>query len=242
MRPDTILVDSTTRPIFGPIRPGRVVEIADRKETIAGQYDLGTGFMGLGVALLSEANFSRLLPQRGLGMVNLVAIRLKPGVDPDRAAANLQKLAGPDTRLFTRAQLTAHETSYWTTRTSVGLIFGSGLLISLVVGIMVVYQIVSTQVSRQLPQFATLKAVGYDNKALAGTVAVMSVMIAVAGFAPALAAAALLYDEIRQKTLLPVTLTGTHIAEVLVASLVMAAVSALLAVAGLRRADPADVF
>jgi len=242
MRPDTILVDSATRPMFGPIEAGRVVDIDDRKETIAGQYVLGTGFMGLGVALFSEANFARLLPHRGLAMVNLGAIRLKPGVDPVRAAADLQKLTGPDTQLFSRAVLARRETSYWTTRTSVGLIFGSGLLISIVVGIMVVYQIVSTQVSRQLPQFATLKAIGYGDSALAGTVAVMSLLIAIAGFAPALAAAALLYDEIREKTLLPVTLSVSHIAEVFAAALVMAAISALLAVGGLRRADPADVF
>ncbi len=241
-RPDTILVDSSTRPIFGPIETGRIVEIGDRKETIGGQYDLGTGFMGLGVALASEANFSRSMPGRGLSLVNLGAIRLKPGVDQARAAADLQKLTGAGTRLFTRAALAKHEKSYWTSRTSVGLIFGSGLLISIVVGVMVVYQIVSTQVSRQLPQFATLKAIGYGNSALAGTVSAMSLMIAVAGFVPAFAAAVLLYGEIRQKTLLPVTMSASHMGEVLAASLVMAAVSALLAVGGLRRADPADVF
>ena len=241
-KPDTILVDSTTRPMFGRIDAGRIVQIDDRKETIGGTYVLGTGFMGLGVALFSEANFSRLLPRRGLGMVNLGAIQLKPGVDPERAAAALQKSMGPDTRIFTRPELTAHETSYWTTRTSVGLIFGSGLLISVVVGIMVVNQIVSAQVSRQLPQFATLKAIGYGDGALAATVTTMSLSIAIAGFGPALAAAALLYNEIRQQTLLPVTLSLGHTAWVLVASLVMAVVSAVLAMSGLRRADPADVF
>ena len=241
-RPDTLLVDSATRPIFGPIEVGRVVEVNDRQEMIGGRYVLGTGFMGLGVVLLSEANFAALLPHRGLAMANLGAIVLNPGVDPGRAAADLRKLTGPDTKIFTRKDLTKRETSYWTTRTSVGLIFGSGLLISIIVGIMVVYQIVSTQVSRQLPQFATLKALGYGDGALAGTVALMSLIIAFAGFAPALVAAALLYGEIRQKTLLPVTLSVGHVAEVLAASLVMAAVSALLAVGGLRRADPAEMF
>ena len=241
-RADTILVDSTTRPMFGPLDTGRVVEIGDRNQTIGGRYVLGTGFMGLGVALASESNFARLFPRRGLSEANLGAIRLKPGVDPEHAAADLRKLTGPDTQLFTRARLTARETSYWTTRTSVGLIFGSGLLISIVVGIMVVYQIVSTQVSRQLPQFATLKAIGYADGALAVTVAAMSLMIAVAGFAPALAAALWLYREIREKTLLPVTMSASHVAAVLMAALAMAAVSALLAVGGLRRADPADVF
>ena len=241
-RPDTILVDSATRSIFGPLASGRVVDIGDRAETIGGQYVLGTGFMGLGVALASEANFARLFPGRGLGQVNLGLIRLKSGVDPDRAAAALRALLGAGSQIFTRRELASREAAYWTTRTSVGLIFGSGLLISIVVGTMVVYQIVSTQVSRQLPQFATLKAIGYGDGALAATVAAMSLLIVAAGFVPAVAAAAWLYQVIRQRTLLPVTMTAGHAAAVLAAALGMAAISALLALGGLRRADPADVF
>src|SRR4029077_15561929 len=84
-RADTVLVDGTTRPMFGPLDTGRIVEIGDRKVAIGGQYVLGTGFMGLGVVLASDANFARLFPQRGLNIVNLGAIQLKPGVDPDRA-------------------------------------------------------------------------------------------------------------------------------------------------------------
>jgi len=239
-RVDTVLVDSSTRPIFGPLGTGRVVELDDRKVTIGGQYALGTGFMGLGVALASTANFARLFPQRGSTIVNLGAIRLKAGVDPDRAAGVLQKLTGA--RIFTRQELEAHETAYWTTRTSVGIIFGSGLLISLVVGIMIVYQIVSTQVGRQLPQFATLKAIGYRDRALAATVSAMSLLIVIAGFIPALAAALGLYALIRQKTLLPVMMSEMRLLAVFAASLGMAVISALLSVWVLRRADPADVF
>jgi putative ABC transport system permease protein len=239
-RVDTVLVDSSTRPIFGPLGTGRVVELDDRKVTIGGQYALGTGFMGLGVALASTANFARLFPQRGSTIVNLGAIRLKAGVDPDRAAGVLQKLTGA--RIFTRQELEAHETAYWTTRTSVGIIFGSGLLISLVVGIMIVYQIVSTQVGRQLPQFAALKAIGYRDRALAATVSAMSLLIVIAGFIPALAAALGLYALIRQKTLLPVMMSEMRLLAVFAASLGMAVISALLSVWALRRADPADVF
>lgn len=241
-RPDTMLVDTVTRPIFGPLATGRVVEIGDRKMAIGGRYALGTGFMGLGVAVVDTANFARLFPHRGTDLVNLGAITLKPGVDPNRAAADLEKLTGPGTRIFTRASLAAHEAAYWTTRTSVGLIFGSGLLISVVVGIMVVYQVVSAQVSRQLPQFATLKAIGYADRTLAATVAAMALVIAAAGFGPALVAAVWVYRLIRQETLLPVAMTAGHAAVVLAAAFVMAAVSALLALGGLRRADPADVF
>jgi putative ABC transport system permease protein len=241
-RVDTVLVDSTTRPLFGSLDTGRVVEFDDHKVTIGGQYALGTGFMGLGVALASTANFARLFPQRGSAIVNLGLIRLKAGVDPARAAADLQKLTGTGTKIFTRQELDAHETAYWTTRTSVGIIFGSGLLISFVVGIMIVYQIVSTQVGRQLPQFATLKAIGYRDRALAATVSAMSLLIVIAGFIPALAAALGLYSVIRQKTLLPVMMSEMRLLAVFAAALAMAVISALLSVWVLRRADPADVF
>ena len=239
---DTVLVDSSTRPIFGPLGRGRVVEIDDRKVTIGGQYVLGTGFMGLGVTLTSTANFARLFPQRGSAIVNLGAIRLKAGVDPGRAAGDLEKLAGAGARIFMRQELDAHETAYWTTRTSVGIIFGSGLLISLVVGIMIVYQIVSTQVGRQLPQFATLKAIGYRDRALAATVSAMSLLIVIAGFIPAMVAALGLYSLIRQKTLLPVMMSEMLLLAVFAAALGMAVISALLSVWVLRRADPADGF
>jgi putative ABC transport system permease protein len=239
---DTILVDSATRPMFGPLATGREVDIDGNKMKIGGEYVLGTGFMGLGVILVSTANFIRLFPYRQLDQVNLGLIRLKPGTDPGRAAATLRELLGGDIQIFTRPELEAHETAYWTTRTSVGLLFGSGLIVSFIVGVMVVYQILATQVSRQLPQFATLKAVGYGNRFLGGTVIIMALLIVMAGFIPALAAALGIYAVIRGETLLPVEMSGTRIAAVLAATLAMAAASALLSMSSLRRADPADLF
>jgi putative ABC transport system permease protein len=239
---DTVLVDTGTRPMFGPLTTGRVVRIGDRSETIGGRYILGTGFMGLGVILLSDQNFARLFPYRSLDQVNLGPIQLKPGIDPDRAATELRKILRPDTQIFTRNELEAREVSYWTTRTSVGLIFGSGLLISFIVGIMVVYQTLATQVSRQLPQFATLKAIGYRDRSLDGTVITIALLIVIVGFVPALAAALGIYSVIRDETLLPVEMTGWRLAAVLLATLVMASISALLSLGSLRRADPAELF
>jgi putative ABC transport system permease protein len=241
-RPDMVLVDSATRPMFGPLTGGRVVKIDDAKVKIGGNYILGTGFMGLGVILVSAQNFVRVFAFRNLDHVNLGLIRLKPGIDPNRAAASLRDLLGSNIQIFTRPELEAHETAYWTTRTSVGLLFGSGLIISFIVGVMVVYQILATLVGRQLPQFATLKAVGYGDRFLVGTVITMALLIVLASFFPALAAAAGVYAVIRDETLLPVEMSGARIAAVFAATLAMAAASALLSMGALRRADPADLF
>ena len=242
-RADTFLVDTATRPMFGPLDTGRVVEINGQRMTIGGDYVLGTGFMGLGVILVSEPNFLRPFPFpfRSLDQPNLGLIGLQPGTDPDAAAAALRKI-GSDVRVFTRPELAAYETAYWTTRTSVGLLFGSGLLVAFIVGIMVVYQILATQVSRQLPQFATLKAIGYADRSLSGTVLAMALLIVLAGFIPALAAAFGIYIVIRDETLLPVTMTAARVGAVFAATMLMAAFSALLSAGSLRRADPADIF
>jgi putative ABC transport system permease protein len=241
-RANTVLVDSMTRPMFGPLTTGRMVEIDGNKVKIGGDYVLGTGFMGLGVILVSAENFVRLFPYRKLGQVNLGLIQLKPGVDPDHAAASLRQLLGSDVQIFTRPELGSHETAYWTTRTSVGLLFGSGLIISFIVGVMVVYQILATLVGRQLPQFATLKAVGYGDRFLVGTVITMALLIVLTSFFPALAAAVGVYAVIRDETLLPVEMSVARIAVVFGATLAMAAASALLSMSSLRRADPADLF
>jgi putative ABC transport system permease protein len=87
-----------------------------------------------------------------------------------------------------------------------------------------------------------LKAIGYPDLSLVATVSAMSLLIVIAGFIPALAAALALYSLIRQKTLLPVTMSEMRLLAVFAAALGMAVVSALLSVGVLRRADPADVF
>ncbi|HEU0218651.1 MAG TPA: FtsX-like permease family protein [Stellaceae bacterium] len=238
---DTILVDDMTRSIFGPLTVGRRVDIDDRRVTIGGTYHLGTGFLGIGVVLLDEANFFRVTHRRQ-DPVNLGLITLAPGADKDKVAAELRQQLGDDVQLFDRAELTAHENAYWTSRTSVGLIFGSGLVVSLIVGLMVLYQTLATQIARHLPEFATLKAIGYRDASLAMVVTVESLILAIAAFIPAAVAAMAVYALIRSETLLPLALSPTNVALVLAAVLTISVGSACLSLSALRRADPAEIF
>jgi putative ABC transport system permease protein len=241
-RPDTVLVDSQTRAIFGPLNPGRVVELNGQRTTIGGEYVLGTGFLGLGIVLANEQNFFRLFPGRPADMVNFGLVTLRPGADPDRTAQALRASLANDTQVFTRPELTAHEVRFWTTRTGTGLIFGSGLIVAIVVGIMVLYQTLATQITRQLPQFATLKAIGYTGLFLNGIVLAEAVSLMLIAFVPAFAAALGLYAVIRGETLLPVIMSPTELGGVLAIALAMSVISAFLSVGRLRRADPAEVF
>jgi putative ABC transport system permease protein len=241
-KPDTVLVDSTTRPLFGSLAPGRLIDIAGKQMTIGGDYTLGTGFLGLGVVLASEPNFFRMFVGRPPDTVNLGLVVLKPGADPDATAGALRAALPSDMQVFTRPELVSHEVSYWTTRTATGLIFGSGLAVSFIVGIMVLYQTLATQISRQLPQFATLKAIGYSNNYLNAVVLIEALLMMVVAFVPALCAALGVYSLVRAQTLLPLNLGLAELAMVFAVGVVMATISAFLSLGNLRRADPAEIF
>jgi len=241
-RPDTVLVDAATLAAYGPQASGRPVEIGERAVTIGGRYSIGTGFLGLGVVLTSDLNFVRMFPDRSLATVSLGLIRLNPGANAGEVAARLRQILPADTKIFTNSELEAEEVKYWRTRTATGLIFGFGVAISIVVGIVILYQTMATQVIRHLAQYATLKAIGYTDGYLSGIVVSMAVTLAAIAFVPSLAAALIVYDKVRAITRLPIEMTAARLAAVLVLSLAMSALSALIAARILRRANPADLF
>ena len=241
-KPDTILVDRATRKEFGELREGRVVEIERRAETIIGTYQLGTGFAGLGAAVTSDQNFLRLFPGRSLGEISLGLLRLKPGADPQAAARRLRDMLPADVQVMTRAELAAYEKRHWTQETSTGLIFGFGAVVAFIVGMAIVNQILSTQILRQLPQYATLKAIGYTEGSLLSIVASLAVLMAMIGFVPSLVLATIINAILRRVTLLPLDMTASLILTVLALALIMAAVSALASARVLRRADPVELF
>ena len=241
-RRDTVLVDNQTLPMFGPLTAGRKVEINHRTIEIEGRYDLGTGFLGLGAALTSATNFIRIFPQRSLESVNLGLVGLRSGADPERVAAQLRALLPADTQIFTRAQLQDDEVGYWLKRTATGLIFGFGVIVSVVVGMIILYQTLATQITRQLPQYATLKAMGYGDADLRRIVASLALIISAVALVPSVAAATLIYGRVRVITRLPIEMTASRVIWVVLAAFLMSVASALLAARGVRRADPADLF
>jgi putative ABC transport system permease protein len=241
-RPDTLLVDTQTLPVYGPRTPGRTIELHERTVQIGGQYVLGTGFLGLGAVVVSDVNFIRIFPRRSLAAVNLGLVSLTAGSDPDQVAARLRTLLPADTRVFTRHEIEAHEIAYWQTKAPTGVIFGFGVIISIVAGSIILYGTLATQVTRQLPQYATLKAMGYSNGALRYIVVALALITTGIAYIPALGGSLMIYDRLRIIARLPIDMTAERIVGVLAITLAMAAGSALLAVGKAVRTDPADLF
>ena len=243
-----ILFDQLSRPEFGPIsewyRNGRVVEteIAGNRVRVAGLVSLGTSFGADGNLLTSTETFLDLLPQKPPGAIEVGLVRLKPGVDPEQVVTRLSERLPKDVSVLTKQGFIDFEQNYWKSSTSIGFIFTLGAAMGFVVGCVIVYQVLYTDVSDHLPEYATLMAMGYRLSHLLGVVVREGFYLAALGYVPAYLAGQGLYWFVRDATKLPVGMDLSRALTVLVMILVMCMLSSLLAMRRLIDADPAEIF
>jgi putative ABC transport system permease protein len=147
-----------------------------------------------------------------------------------------------DVKVVTRSELAAMEVSYWKKNSAVGFIFTLGVVVGFVVGSIIVYQILFTDVMNSLPQYATLKAMGYTDGYVISIVIQQSAILAVVGFIPGFLASAALYALLANITKLAVFMTVTRALQVLLLTFVMCVGSGSLATRKLVQLDPADVY
>jgi putative ABC transport system permease protein len=243
-----VLFDELSRPEFGPVaewfRGGRTVEseINGKKVRVAGLVGLGTSFGADGNLLTSQETYLQLLPNTPPGSIEVGLIRLRAGADADGVVERLKRDLPDDVSVLTKAGFIAFEQNYWRSSTSIGFIFTLGAAMGFVVGCVIVYQILYSDVSDHLPEYATLMAMGYRLPTLLGVVAREGMLLAVFGYLPAYAAGQGLYLLVRNATQLPVSMNLTRALTVFIMILVMCMGSATLAMRRLGDADPAEIF
>jgi putative ABC transport system permease protein len=246
--PDIVLFDEGSRAEFGPVvklvseRGSLRTEVNGRSILVVGLFRLGCSFGINGTLLTSDLNFLRVFPGHPQNLAELGVIRLKPGADREKVRDALERGLPPDVSVLTHDAFVSKESDYWTEHTGVGYIFTMGVLLGMVVGAVIVYQILYTDVNDHLAEYATLKALGYDNRYLASVVLKQALVLSLLGFLPGLAIAKGLYVATARATLLPMDLTPLRMVFVLLLTIAMCSGAALLAIRKLRNADPADVF
>jgi len=243
-----ILFDQLSRPEFGPIadwyRDGRVVEteIAGNRVRVAGLVSLGTSFGADGNLLTSTETFLDLMPQKPPGAIEVGLVRLKRGADAKQVVSRLRQRLPKDVSVLTKQGFIDFEQNYWKSSTSIGFIFTLGAAMGFVVGCVIVYQVLYTDVSDHLPEYATLMAMGYRLSHLLGVVVREGFYLAAMGYVPAYLAGQGLYWFVRDATKLPVGMDLSRALTVLVMILVMCMLSSFLAMRRLIDADPAEIF
>ena len=243
-----VLFDERSRNEFGPVaswfRQGRTVEseVSGKRLRVAGLFAVGPSFGADGNLLTSSETFLSLLPNTPPGSIELGLIRLRPGADPEAVAKRLRRNLPQDVIVYTRNGFIEMEKDYWRSSTAIGFIFTLGAGMGFVVGCVIVYQILYSDVSDHLPEYATLMAMGYKLTSLLGVVAREGFLLAVLGYLPAYGAGVVLYGVIKGATKLPVQMDPDRALVVFTMILVMCMGSAALAMRRLGDADPAEIF
>jgi putative ABC transport system permease protein len=246
--PDTVLFDRGARGKYADaiaqVNQGKKVttEVDRRTLTISGLFSLGASFGADANLMVSDQTFLRLFPRRDAASVSIGLIRVKPGYDPQQVAAALTSHLPDDVRVLTNQEYTQFEENYWKSASPVGFVFGLGTAMAFVVGVVIVYQVLSTDVNAHLKEYATFKAMGYRNSYLLGVVFEEAIILAFLGFIPGVILPLGLYAFAAKATALPIYMTVSRAVLVLCLTVAMCALSGAIATRKLQSADPADMF
>jgi putative ABC transport system permease protein len=156
--------------------------------------------------------------------------------------AKSQDLAIDDLRILTMEGFINFERTYWQRGTAIGFIFNLGTVMGFIVGIVIVYQILYTDVSDHLAEYATLKAMGYGNWFLSSVVIQEAFVLSVLGFIPGFAVSMGLYNLTKNATRLPIEMTLERGVQVLILTMIMCVISGAISLRKVQSADPAEIF
>ncbi|MEL7242395.1 MAG: ABC transporter permease DevC [Cyanobacteria bacterium J06573_2] len=248
--PDTILFDEATRGEYGEvieqIKQGQTVktEIKGRTVTVDNLFKVGASFAADGTLMTSDQNFLRLFPNQDSGSVNLGLIRLEPGYEAEEVAEEIKYHLrnADDIKVLTKEEFIAFEKAYWQSNTPIGFIFALGTMMGFIVGVIIVYQVLSTDVNAHIKEYATFKAMGYKNLFLLSVVFEEAIILAILGFIPGALISTGLYALTRNATNLPLYMTVARAIQVQVMTIIMCMISGAVATRKVQSADPADMF
>ena len=238
----SLLVDRRTQPKCGPIETGTAAEVQQRDTQVAGHFEIGVGFLGDGALLMSDQTFAQLFAPRSLEDLSLGLVRLAEGANAAETATRLRAVLPPDTQVMTRQQLEDVQIRHWVRDTSIGNLFSVGGVVGFLVGLISLHQVLSTDIRSQLPQYATLKAMGYPEAQLQAMVMRQAWIFGLLGYVPALVLSAVLYGVIFRATLLPIEMTAGRALMGLGLGATLCTLSGLASARRLRTADPAELF
>jgi putative ABC transport system permease protein len=241
---DTAIVDRRARRFLGMNPPPSAAELNGSKIKIVGSFALGPDFENDGTVVIGDRTFAKLLPNPDGGApdVELGVIKLNPGSDLATVQQEVAAAVPKAVAVLTKAQLLELERKFQADVSSAGPIFVMGTLVGFIVGMLIAYQIIYTDVSEQQPQYATMKAMGYRTRYLVQVVLEQATLSALAGWVPAVLVSILLFRIIGGVALLPLHMTVELALVSLLLTLSMCLISAVLAVRRVVSADPAEVF
>lgn len=218
-------------------------EVDGKAIAAIGSYSMGAGFGWDGSLVVSDLTFMRLVRQRSMGTPSHVLVDLAPGSELAAALTQLRAaLSMEPVKVRSFAQAVEDNVSFQATEVPMGSIVGAGVLLGLLVGVVIVYQVLATDVAAHLRDYATFKAIGYSHPYILGVIFEQALILAVLGFLPGLASASAIYALLADATDLPFGMDVGRSLTVFVGTLLACMLSGALAARRLRTIDPAELF
>ena len=246
--PDRVLFDRKSRGDYTKaiaiVEQGKPVqtEVDRRNVLVTGLFSLGASFGADGILVVSDQTFLHFFPKRDVASISLGLVKVKSGYDPKQVATELKAYLPNDVRVLTHAEYIEFEESFWKTESPIGFIFGLGTAMAFVVGVVIVYQVLSTDVNSHIKEYATFKAMGYRNQYLLAIVFEEAIILAFLGFIPGVIIPIGLYSLAAGATALPIAMTTARATTVFMLTVAMCVLSGAIATRRLQSADPADMF
>ena len=246
-RLDTALFDQRHRDSYGgTLGIGGRGEINGHRLELVGDFELGPDLEMNATLVVSERTFARLFHQPGradpLENVDFGLVQLEPGASVAATKAALEGRLGPHVAVLTPGGLIAKIHRYWTRNKPAGAVFGLGVLVGFVIGVVICYQILYTDILDHLPQFATLLAMGYSGRRLTSLAIARGLYLALAATLAAAPLGVWIYGLLAEITGLTFRLSALRAALVATSAAVMCVLASLLAMRRAMQADPAELF
>ncbi|MDN5786655.1 ABC transporter permease DevC [Pseudorhodobacter sp.] len=246
---NSAIIDTKSRGIpktaFAGLLAGKpfAFEVNGHTLSTIGSLAIGGGFTADGTLIVSDQTFLRLFPNRSSGAPNHILLKLNDGAALPVVLNRLRAVLPVESVMVRSLKDAAYaDYAYQTTQRPTGIIFGFGVLIGVIVGIVIVYQVLSTDVADHLREYATFKAMGYPQRFFLGIVFEEAIILAIFGFIPGFLVSLGLYAGLRAASGLPVLMDPPRAIMVFVGTLVACAISGVIATRRLAAADPADLF
>ena len=235
-----VLYDSLSRELYGTIRPGAEVILGGIPHQVVGTVGIGPNIKLDGYILMGDATW--IADGGDPNAINMGLIRLKPGADPSAVKARLLGNLPNDLLIMTPEELRRREVVFTTQATPTGSVFGVGVIIGFIIGVIICYQILFNEIMDHLPQYATMKAIGFGRPFLIRLVMKQALFLSLLGFIPGLLGGMALYAAIQHFTRILMFMTPERVGLIFLLTVFMCVFAGILAMKKVLRADPAELF
>jgi len=241
-RPNTVLVDRLSSDDYGKRVIGDSVMLKGAPYKITGEYDIGPGLISDGSIIVSQSSFQNLFNRKEDSGYEFGLIKIKPGYDINNVIQTIDDALPGDVRIITKENMIKKERNYFVSVKPIGIMFKVGATVAFIIGSVILYQVLSFEISNRLNEFATLKAMGYRDLYIYKIGVQQALIYSFLGYLPAFILAFYLYKLIYSLARLPIFMEFERALLVLFLTLTMCCIAAVFALGRVKKADPADLF